>query len=319
MPRGALDRLAAVDDEGVGGLSLLSHGAGHPGFGVLGRWLLNAVMPSSGVTARDHWCVAHDDGADLAAVASRYLSEGLTEGEQVGFYGWGSNADDLRAPLKGLGDVDQLIGAGAARARSLTERFRPDEPPDPAGLVAYWADATEQALDAGFSGLRVVADTTPWAGLRPDERAVFLRGEQLVNRYRQTNPFTLICACDTSVLPGDALAETASIHPQVEGVSSPFCLYATGPADFALQGEIEALTVPLLERVLESMPHHGTDERLVIDASDLRFIEHRSLLSLERHAERAGFSEVVLRNGPRVAARVAGLLDLRRVQPQGAS
>jgi len=286
-------------------------------FGVLGRWLLNAVMPSSGVLPRHHWCVARDDGTDLAAVASLYLPEALTEGEQVGFYGWTSDVEDLRAPLKGLGDVEQLIDAGAARARSLAERFRPDEPPDPAGLLAYWADATEQALDAGFSGLRVVADTTPWAGLRHDQRVVFLQGEQLVNQYRQTHPFTLICACDASVLPAEALAETASIHSRTEGVSTPFYLYATDPADFAVQGDIDALTVPLLKRVLESMPH-GDDDRLVIDASGLRFIEHRSLLSLERHAERAGLSAVVLRDAPRVAARITGLLDLRRVQLEGA-
>jgi hypothetical protein len=262
---------------------------------------------------REHWCVAYHDDADLGAATSRYLSEGLGQGDQVGFYGW-STVEDLRAPLSALGDVDALIGAGAARVGSLAERFRPDEPPDPAALVAYWADATEAALAAGYSGFRVVADTTPWAGLRHDHRAVFLQGEQLLNRYRHRKPFTLICACDASALPADALAETASIHPLTEGVSTPFCLYAADAADFALQGEIDALGVPLLERVLDSMPASDAGDRLVIDASGLHFIEHRSLLTLERHAERCGLSALVLRGAPRVAGRMTGLLDLRRVQ-----
>jgi anti-anti-sigma regulatory factor len=273
-------------------------------------------MANSGVITRDHWCVALEGEADLRAATSRHLSEGLAEGEQVGFYGWGP-VEDLREPLSGLGDVDGLIGAGAARVRSLAERFRHDEPPDPAALVAYWAEATEEALGAGFSGLRVVADTTPWAGLDHDERAVFLQGEQLLNRYRHNKPFTLVCACHAPALPAEALEETAGIHPLAEGVSTPFCLYATDAPDFALEGEVDAYGVPLLERLLESMPPGGGADQLVIDASGLRFIEHRSLLTLERHAERCGLSGVVLRNAPQVVGRITGLLDLRRVRPEG--
>jgi hypothetical protein len=274
-------------------------------------------MSNSWVVIPDHWCVVHGDGAGLGAATSRHLSEGLVRGEQVGFYGWGP-VDDLRAPLTGLGHVDTLIDTGRATVRSLAERFRPHEPPDPTGLVSYWSDATEEALAAGFSGLRVVADTTPWAGLRHDERAVFLQGEQLVNRYRHDKPFTLICACDASVLPVDALAETASIHPLTEGVSTPFSMYATDIADFAIQGEVDAFAVPLLSRLLDSAPRRDAEDPLVIDAAGLRFIEHRSLLALERHAERSGLSEVVVRNPPRVARRIAGLLDLRRVRLEGA-
>jgi len=272
-------------------------------------------MSGPGLMTRDHWCVAHDDEVDLGVAASRYLSEGLAGGDQVGLYGWGS-FEELRAQLSGLGDVDELIDVGAAGVRSLAERFRPDVPPDPAALMGYWADATEEALSAGFAGLRVVADTTPWAGLRPEQRAVFLHGEQLVNRYRHRKPFTLICACDATAVPAEALEETASIHPLREGVSTPFCLYATD-TDVAVQGELDALAVSRLERVLDSLPPDDAGDQLVIDASGLRFVEHRSFYALERHAERRGLSAVVLRRAPRVAERIAGLLDLRRVRLEG--
>ena len=287
-----------------------------PGFDVFDCWLFNVVMPSSGVMTRDHWCVAYGDEAHLGADTSWYLSEGLAQGEQVGFFGWGT-VEDLRAPLTGLDHLDALIDAGRARVGSFGKRFRLDEPPDPAALVSFWDDATEEALTAGFSGLRVVADTTPWAGLRRDQRAVFLQGEQLLNRYRHRKPFTLICACDASALSAEALTETASIHPLTQGVSTPFCLYATDAADFAVQGEIDALGVALFERLLESVPASDAGDRLVIDASGLGFIEHRSLLALERHAERRDLS-VVLARAPGVAGRIAGLLDLRRVRLQGA-
>ena len=260
---------------------------------------------------RDHWCVAYADEADLGAVTSRYLSE--SQGDQVGLFGWGA-VDELVALLAGLGSVDVLIGAGAARVGSFDQHFRRDEPPDPRALLAFWSDATDAAVDAGFPGLRVVADTTPWACLDHEKRVLFLQGEQLLNRYRHDHPFTLICACDASLLAGEALAETASIHPLTEGVSSPFRLHATVGADSALDGEIDAFAVPLLERVLGSVRDGDTSRKVVIDATGLGFVDHHGLLALERHADRFGLTGVVLRHASSTVGHLVELLGLRCVR-----
>lgn len=261
----------------------------------------------------DHWCVAYADGAELQALTSRGLSEGLAQGEQVGFFGWGDE-DALRAPLAGLADVDALLRGGAARVGSLDERFRRDQPPGPPELVGFWAEATEAALDAGFSGLRVVEDTTPWAKLAHDQRAVFLHGEQLINRYRRDHPFTLICACDSSVLTVGALAETASVHPQTDGVAPAFKLYSTGPTSLAAQGDIDAFTEPALSRVLDFVPPVEPGAELLIDAVELTFIDHRSLLILDEHARRSGLAGLVLDQASSSTAKVVDLLGLQRVR-----
>jgi anti-anti-sigma regulatory factor len=196
----------------------------------------------------------------------------------------------------------------------LDHRFRPDEPPEPRELVTFWSEATNGALDAGFTGLRAVIDTTPWAQLRHEERSVFLHGEQLLNRYRRDHPCTVICACDASALPVEALAETASVHPQTDGVAPTFKLYSTGPSTLAAQGEIDSFTVPVLGRVLDFVPPVEAGAELVIDAAELTFIDHRCLVTLDLHAQRTGLHGVVLQRASRTTAKVAELLELGRVR-----
>jgi len=261
----------------------------------------------------NHWCLAYAEESGLRTAAVGFLSEGLLRGQQVGYVGWGGD-DELRGRLQGIGDVAELMRQGAARVTSFDEQFRRDEAPEPAQLVSFWSEATDAALAGGFTALRAVADTTPWAGLQHEQRTRFLRGEHLVDRYRLDHPFTLLCAVDTSTLTGDALAETACVHPHAEGVSTAFHLHATEDADFALHGEIDAFDVPLLERVLDAAPHVEGNGEVVVDAAGLDFIEHRSLFALEGHAERNGLRAMVLRNASGTVVRLSELLHLRRVR-----
>jgi anti-anti-sigma regulatory factor len=261
--------------------------------------------------SREHPYLAFAEGSELGAAAAAFLSEGLAVGQQVGFFGWGTS-DGLRAQANGLAGLDELIRRGTAHVTSLDEHFRRETVPDPAALVGFWSAATDAALLAGFTALRVVTDTTPWA--QPDrQRPLFLRGEHLVDRYRLDHPFLQLCAGDATILDAAALAEMACIHPSSEGVSVPFRLHATVGADFALDGELDASGVSLLERVITSVEHGEGPPELVLDVSGLAFVDHRSLLALQHHAEQSDVTSVLLRNPSRIAGRLVELLDLSRV------
>jgi anti-anti-sigma regulatory factor len=262
--------------------------------------------------AADHPYLAFPQRSVLRIAAAGFLSEGVTLGQQVGYFGWGGS-DGLRDQANGLAGLDGLISRGAAHVTSLDDHFRRDQAPPPASLVTFWSDATEAALLAGFTALRVVTDTTPWAE-GSKQRPVFLRGEHLVDRYRLDHPFNQLCAGDSTILDDDALAETVCIHPSSEGFSSPFHLRAAIDADFALDGEIDALTAGLLERVVGWVREGEASPQLIIDARGLAFVEHRSLLALERYAERTGVAAVLVRDASRTAQRLVGLLGLRRVR-----
>jgi anti-anti-sigma regulatory factor len=260
-----------------------------------------------------HSCVVYDDEPQLVGAMVGYLTEGLGRGEQVGYFGWGEQAN-LRARLHALGDLDELGARGAVLVSSLDAHYRRDTVPDSATRRAFWSDATSRALAAGFSGLRVVTETTPWLA-RPEQRSVFLQGEQALTGYGIDHPFKMMCSCDHVVLDNEGLTELLAIHASTAGRSAPFRLHPEAGADVRLEGEVDTLTAGVFERLLAALPPTGP--RLVVDATALAFIEHNSLLVLERQARRAGWDEIVLQGASPLVAHLIDLLDLDRIRVEG--
>jgi len=256
--------------------------------------------------------VAFADDGHLERAMTEFLSEGLSQGQRVGYFGWGGS-DALRGRVSGVAGVDELIGRGALQVGSLDERFRRDEVPDPSTMVSFWAEATDAALGAGFTALRVVTDTTPWAETRP-RRDAFLCTERFVDRYRLDHPFAQLCVGRRERLSQEAVAEVACIHASADAGEVPFHLHATLDADLALDGEVDAFDAPLLERVVDCVRRVDAGRDVVIDAAGLTFISHQSLIALERHAERANTTTLTLRGASPSALRLAELLDLERVR-----
>jgi anti-anti-sigma regulatory factor len=262
----------------------------------------------------DHACLTYVEEAEWRRAALGFLSGDTGRDEQVGYFGWGG-PERLLTRLPELGG--DRLRTGAARVTSFDQHFGPDVAPDPTGLVAFWSEATAAALAAGFSALRAVADTTPWLR-EPGPRAGMLRGDHLVDRYVLDHPLRLLCVCDASRLDDDALAEITCVHCQVEGTSAPFHLCASDRADLVLRGEIDAFDAPLLRRVLALVHQEPVDE-LVIDATDVGFFDHRTLLALERHADRTGATSIVLRTPRPLSRQLTDLLDLQHVRVEAAA
>ena len=258
-----------------------------------------------------HPCVSYVGEQELSTVALRLLADGLTGDQQIGYFGWGEHRD-LVDRLAALADAN-ASRAGAVRIVSLDQQFARERPPRPATLMEFWADVTEGAVAAGFSALRAVIDTTPWLS-ESEGRAMILQGDHLVDRYCLTHPLNVICVCDAGLLDPLAVAEITCIHPVAHGPTSSFHLYATLTADIALSGEIDAFSIPVLERVLAALNPGASKNELVIDATGLRFVNHTALLTLERHAERVAVIDVVIRTSSDSAKRLSELLDLRRVR-----
>src|SRR5215207_5430984 len=78
----------------------------------------------------DHPYVAFADDGELDRAVAGFLSRGLSQGQRVGYFGWGGS-DALRGRVSGVAGVDELIGRSALQLGSLDEWFRPDEVPDP--------------------------------------------------------------------------------------------------------------------------------------------------------------------------------------------
>ncbi len=241
-----------------------------------------------------HLCLAFDSRAELESQARDYLAAGAAAGERTWFLA--AVAPALPLPFMPLGGT---YAKGAAV--------------DPAAQVAVYAAATEQALAAGYTGLRVVADATPLVRT-PAQLDAFARYEYRAGRYMRDHPFTAMCAYDRAVLGDDAVAQVACLHAD-SNLAVPFRLHACPPAEgcAALTGELDPVGDELFTATLRRADLAPAGGEVLLQARGLRFADHGALLRLEQYAVERGVT-VVLLGGRPATARLASLLELRRVR-----
>jgi ABC-type transporter Mla MlaB component len=264
------------------------------------------VDSSDGFGLSDHLCWAYDDRAELRAAAHRFLADGVALGQRIRYVG-AATVDVLRDDLDGFAGIDALMDAGAAEVVSLADMYW-STTVGPVEQVAAYAGATSAAIADGYTGLRVVADATELVA-DPAGRDDFIRYEHLIDRSMADGlAFAAMCAYDTRRV-GDVLAELECVHPIVNRSSLPFSVVAAGLSRLSIRGEVDAMYdaefATALERVLYELPAALVE----VDCSELRFIDHRGLHTLDRTA-RGAATTLRLTDAPAVAARLVQLFDL---------
>jgi anti-anti-sigma regulatory factor len=262
--------------------------------------------------AYDHVCWSYDDPGDFHTRAREFLADGLAAGERVLYV-----APDSPASLvERLGDMPGLHDAlrrEAAQVVPLNATYS-DGVVDPAAQVGVFAVATEEALAAGYTGLRVVADVTSLVRSSAQLDA-FARYEYQIDRYMRMQPLSGMCAFDRLELGDRVVATLACMHPETNLADALFRLYACSPADgcVALAGELDASNHELFSAALEWADPRPVDGNVVVQATQLRFIDHRGLMHLQEYARQRD-ATAILRTSRSAAARLVGLLDLSRVR-----
>jgi hypothetical protein len=260
------------------------------------------LVTVGGVNLSGHECWSFNDQHLFDAYARDVVLGALAAGEWV----WYVAGRHSRLTAESLPEGD------AMRVFSAEEVYRGQQVVDPAAQVAVYAAATRDAVAAGFTGLRVVADATDL--VRTDEqRDAFARYEYLVGRYMRSAPMRALCAYDSRELGGPAVAELACLHESSRGADVTFQLHA-GPtgAEAVLDGELDPMTEQLFTTALRHTDLASAGGRVVLDGTGLRFIDHRSLITLQRYAGSCRLT-AVLRTRSRTVARLAGLLELPQV------
>ncbi|MBB5960685.1 hypothetical protein FHS29_007313 [Saccharothrix tamanrassetensis] len=259
-----------------------------------------------------HLCWWYRDPAEFLVRAKEFLAEGLALGQRVRYLG-PAGPDALAAAL---GEVDGMAAAldGGAVEVASPEPGSPSDPVvDPAGQVAAYAEATEEALAAGYTGLRVAADHTALART-PAQVAALLRHEHLVDRYSVDRPFAAMCAYDITRLGDDTVAQLTAVHPDTNRPGQ-FRLHAAQVPGAAVQlgGELDLGCHDLLEALLAQLDPQPGGGEFVVYAPELTFIDHHGLLALADHARQRG-ATAVLRTACTGAARVVSALELPNVR-----
>jgi anti-anti-sigma regulatory factor len=256
-----------------------------------------------------HICWSYDDPESLADQAERHLATSLATGERF-WYVTPRPSDLVAERLRALPSFSDAVSRGAAAVVPLVSTYSPDHVVDPAAQVAAYAAATDGALAAGHTGLRVVAEATELVRT-PAQLESFTRYEHRVDRYMRTRPFSAMCAYHRPELGDRAVAELACMHPDGNVEDVLFRLYAVAPGEghAALAGELDLSNHELFRAALDRADLRPTDGELVLSATGLRFLDHRALAHLGEYARRRG-ATAVLRTSRSAAARLVDLLDL---------
>ncbi|WHT22682.1 MEDS domain-containing protein [Crossiella sp. CA-258035] len=267
-----------------------------------------------GLGPHDHVCWTYREPAEFRRQAGEFLTEGLALGQRVRLVGNGSTAE-LTETLRELGLPPE---DPAVEVVPVREGY-PGLVVDPHAQVRACAEATELALAEGFRGLRVATEATEL--VRGDEAlTAFLRYEHLIDRYMVDKPFAALCAYDRTRLSEQHLTRLAAVHPITNSALPGFHLHATDADGCAavLSGELDLTTEDTLAELLRRVPlQRGADE-LVLNAEELTFIDHRSLLLLTQHAGDTG-ARLVLRTAQPVVRQVAALLELPNLKVEDAA
>lgn len=269
------------------------------------------VVPTvRGLGLNDHICLTYADPGDFRQRMIEFLTDGVALGQRIQYAG-SVSTEELRSDLDGLDDLDGLIKRGAAHLVSTAASTGSWVRLEARDRAARFATSTNEALAAGFTGLRGVCEGTALI-LTEKDRVICAQTEYLTDQFMTANPLSSMCAYRMGG-NGEPAAEMACMHPLVRDELAPFRLYARGGGIVALAGEIDWACADLFDKALQRVLMLPGTRQLAVDASELTFIDHRGLLALDRHAGALGVT-VVLRGLSSTAVQVAELLGLSDIR-----
>jgi hypothetical protein len=275
-----------------------------------GPWVVQAA---TGRSAGDHVCWPFRDRGELAAVARAFLVEGLGRDERVAYVGQG-RPRELRRDLAGIANLEDCLARGQLQVIDIAEMPASDPAADPVDELDDLAAMTRDSLDAGYTGLRIVANGT-MRMLNPRRRDRIVHFEHLIDRFCLAHAFTRLCAFDATALGEELLAELGCVHTLTHGELSPFRLCAARGANAALVGSVDAFSIVQLLEALRRIGVPRPGGWAVLDATDLEFIDVRALRDLDGHAADTG-ATLLLRSPPHFVLKLMELLGVRAVRAE---
>lgn len=265
---------------------------------------------AAGRAPGDHLCWPYRGVDELVTATREYVAEGLARHELVTYVELGPTGMH-QALLSDVAEVGRPAGAGRPVLAPLTAGAPLPTGTDP---TVQLIEMTRSAVAEGYSGLRVITDAT--AQVRTTEgRADWARSEHLIDAFSVEHPVTALCCYDVDELGEASVTALACLHSLTRADSSPFLLRAAGGGTLALSGEVDVLSAEDLQAAMVRIGPSLSDP-VVVEVSDLDFIDHGGLVALER-AGRALDLRVRLVGASRATGWLVGTLGLAHVSADG--
>lgn len=228
----------------------------------------------------DHVCWQFGSDDEYAATLVSWVATGVERGERILALSGHVALDQQRAAVSDYGlRVDELVDSGQLVLQDARTALDAGSGFDSDSVLDGYRAAAHRAVADGYTALRVMADlgwvldgmATP-AGLVDYE----IRAEQLLADV----PMVALCGYDTRVTPRQAADQVCAVHPACahEG-SQPFSAVLEADGSFRLTGEVDLVCGQVWRGVLDALTI-GPGEELVLDLSELRFIDATGLRAL---------------------------------------
>jgi hypothetical protein len=183
---------------------------------------------------------------EFDAIAVPFLAAGAALRQRLMYVG----------PEPGAVVMSQLASLGPEGVRTVRvpEVYGSGGVFDPPALLAFFAAIFVDAINAGYTGLRVAADTTTMVTGDADMN-IWYRWEIIVDRFVSENPATALCAFNGDKVNINRLRHLATLHP-LSSASGPlprFRLFAEKGC-LRAEGTIDAFAVSQIPLALEALP-----------------------------------------------------------------
>lgn len=229
----------------------------------------------------DHvlWC--GEGPTELHRVAVSAFSAAAPRGERMFFISDQPRTQQLAA-LSDLESFTTLVENGSLQVLTVGDTYY--DLFDPDAQRAHFEQALEEALSEGHTGICVVADNSPLAGGSDEEFGAWLAWEATADAIQARKPVTGVCYLDRHAVNAQRMSDISAMHPVLStGVEEPNFRIYVDQESVRVIGELDYWCAEQLRRILLSYPKAS---ELVLDLSELSFIDHRALLVMDHVARR---------------------------------
>jgi hypothetical protein len=244
-----------------------------------------------------------DEGAETVAT---FAAEGLARGERVALV---LEKNVREAVAERMADTGTTPN-GSLRMWDVADVYGAEGRIDPGPQLATFRGMLQEALDEGYSGLRVAGDVTPVALRHPTD---LLRWERTADVFEARSPVTGMCVIDARSVEPHVLKAVDVLHPASAYSTVPFHVHAGPDASVALSGELDVFDVDLMSETLGPLRRDVFEAEPVLDLSGATYVTHQALQSLDLFAAEIGVT-IELRNAPAIVARIVSTIGLESLE-----
>jgi signal transduction histidine kinase len=167
------------------------------------------------VTAHDHLSLIYEGSKDHFAVAIPFIRIGLDRGEKCIYVADDGTEAAVRDAMYAQSiDVERAIATGNLVLETKEHAYLKQGRFDPEWMLTFWKEATAEAMQQGFSVLRVTAETD-WVLCGATGLDRWMEYESRITQLLASLNCVALCQYDRQILPPEILLDVIRTHPTV--------------------------------------------------------------------------------------------------------